>query len=373
VVITFVLDTFELSPLVTWNSTVGSERLMSVKPVEFKKINEDLNSLRSCGLVKKKIQGHFERVAHSSHQYDFIYVYSHGAHSSFSKIPFSSIAQVSDVEECCAFVDRCYKHGNHISLLPYFHGNFFLHEMLREQRKRNATDKAELLKTITSQEIFSKESAQQFSSEYNEDQWSERLCECLKFNKIDCVCTAYLRGDHVEQAWKDSLPKGVSKKSLVFRGAPDIIIKNIKDENSDGYFAMESGPDEVEDCSSDSESEHSSRFQIGFQMPNIRPYKGDSFIPSKAGELVGAIHLSLVCRALRRYTEGKIPVYPLVGHGLQIHKNSGIIHFELFLSEEKLRIKATNIFDGQLTPPYLCSAIQYFIGKLKRIPTPHDS
>jgi len=108
-------------------------------------------------------------------------------------------------------------------------------------------------------------------------------------------------------------------------------------------------------------------------MSQIKPYKTDSFIPNKAGELVGAIHLSLVCHALQRVTEGKTLVYPLVGHGLQIHKNSGISHFEVFLSEEKLRVNATNIFDGQVTPPYLCSAINYFMSKLKMTSTPHDS
>ena len=45
--------------------------------------------------------------------------------------------------------------------------------------------------------------------------------------------------------------------------------------------------------------------------------------------------MSLVCCALRKYTEGKALVYPLIGHGLQIYKNSGIIHFELVSSEEK--------------------------------------
>jgi len=67
--------------------------------------------------------------------------------------------------------------------------------------------------------------------------------------------------------------------------------------------------------SSGSESEHSSRIQIGFQISKIGPYKADSCIPNKAGELVGAIHMSLVCRALRKYTEGKALVYPLIGHG----------------------------------------------------------
>lgn len=105
---------------------------------------------------------------------------------------------------------------------------------------------------------------------------------------------------------------------------------------------------------------------MGFQMSNIKPYKGGSFIPDKAEELVGAIHLSLVCWALRKYTEGKIPVYPLVSHGLQIHRGSGVIHITLILGEETLQVRATNIFDGQMSAAYLCSSICYFMNKLEQ-------
>jgi len=75
--------------------------------------------------------------------------------------------------------------------------------MLREQRQCNATDRVQLLKTITSQEIFSKEPVQQFSSE----PMKISGLRGLKFNKVDCVCTAYFKGDYVEQAWKQTLPK----------------------------------------------------------------------------------------------------------------------------------------------------------------------
>ena len=112
----------------------------------------------------------------------------------------------------------------------------------------------------------------------------------------------------------------------------------------------ESGDDDEDPVDSGSQtvsSEHSAKLQMTY---NYKPYKGGSFIPDKSGELVGALHLSLVCRALRQYTEGKTLVFPLVGHGLQIHRGSGIIHMILILSKDRIRIKAKNIFDSQLSP-----------------------
>ena len=59
-------------------------------------------------------------------------------------------------------------------------------------------------------------------------------------------------------------------------------------------------------------------------------YITGSFIPDKDGELVAALHASLVCRALRRWKQGKV-FYPLTAHGLRIHRTVGIIHIEVTL------------------------------------------
>ena len=89
----------------------------------------------------------------------------------FQQMSFDSVAQLCDA---VFFIDFCYKHNNHLTLLPYFHGNIFLHEKFKEQIRHNAANEIELVKSI---KIFSTESGQQFSSEYNEDQWTKRLCE----------------------------------------------------------------------------------------------------------------------------------------------------------------------------------------------------
>ena len=52
--------------------------------------------------------------------------------------------------------------------------------------------------------------------------------------------------------------------------------------------------------SSGSSQARSGKIQMAFQLPNIKPYADFSFIPNKARELVGAIHLCLVCKAIRR-------------------------------------------------------------------------
>ena len=57
-------------------------------------------------------------------------------------------------------------------------------------------------------------------------------------------------------------------------------------------------------------------------MSAMKLYKEQSFIPNKAGELVGVIHLTLVLyRALR--------VQSITGHGLLVHKVTGVVHFKV--------------------------------------------
>lgn len=67
-------------------------------------------------------------------------------------------------------------------------------------------------------------------------------------------------------------------------------------------------------------------------------YKEHSFIPNKAGELVEAIHLTLVCRALRRYTGDREVQNILIGHGLLVHKVTGMVHFKVELGKAGMKV-----------------------------------
>ena len=111
--------------------------------------------------------------------------------------------------------------------------------------------------------------------------------------------------------------EGVNSKSLLFHGAPDIIIHKKKDTRKEGIVVSYNYKEEVNEDSSPN-SQDSGRFQMGHQM-NECPYTAGSFLSNKAGELVAALHTMLVCRALQRYSKGKT-INSLTAHGLHIHR-----------------------------------------------------
>lgn len=103
----------------------------------------------------------------------------------------------------------------------------------------------------------------------------------------------------------------------------------------------------------------------GHQMINLSSYRSESFLFNKVSELVAALHTSLVCQALRRYTIGK-KSDSLTAHGLHIHRTIGIIHIQLTLSKNTMEIAATYLVNGIVHPEVFCVVMKYFIDKLKR-------
>ena len=73
---------------------------------------------------------------------------------------------------------------------------------------------------------------------HKEDDWTERLHNCLAYNNIDSELTAGLRGTAANQSWLKRLPSNVNNEVLMFRGAPDLIIK--AKSNTEGMFATDS-------------------------------------------------------------------------------------------------------------------------------------
>ena len=117
-------------------------------------------------------------------------------------------------------------------------------------------------------------------------------------------------------------------------------------------------PQDVEDegsprSESSDTSNTSGRFQMGHQM-TFNPYKVDSYLSEKVGELIAALHNLLVCQALRKYVR-KSNVDSLEAHGLFIHRSIGITHIELTLSKGPIRIHAIQLFDSVLSPDIFCS------------------
>lgn len=166
----------------------------------------------------------------------------------------------------------------------------------------------------------------------------------------------------------------------MFRGAPDIIIENQVpplSEDISGIISIAGAGDheeeeEVHREESGSDSDNSGRVQMGFQLPGIKPYQTGSFIFNKAGELVGAIHASLVTRALKRCNSGKM-IKDMVGHGLFVHKMIGIVHLKVSLSSGKMQADAYRIAGGNLDANPLCSAVSYFMNELKEVSSPYEA
>lgn len=238
--------------------------------------------------------------------------------------------------------------------MPYFYGNTHLQFLLEDLKKNNEPASVKLFEKITSNELFNDTTKD--AASYVEDEWTERLQFCLQLNNISSELTAYLRGPNVKKSWEKKLPKDVYAKSLLFHGAPDIIIHKKKDARKEGMLVVYCEKDEEADSSPDSQD--SGRLQIGHLLTNVSTYTYNSFLSDKVGELVAALHTSLACRALRRYMRRK-KFNSLTAHGLHIHRTVGIIHIEVVLSKHTMASTATQLVGGVLSAANLCAVMKY--------------
>ena len=209
---------------------------------------------------------------------------------------------------------------------------------------------------------------------YHEDDWTKRLHQCLLFNNIDSELTAPLRGPHTKESWKTQIPQDVDGNCLLFHGAQDLIIKvkdhTTEEENkNEGLISIDSqdADDETSGSAGSSprseSSDTSGRFQIAHHMSV--PYKRNSYLTEKVGQLIAALHTAVTSQALRKYAK-KVKVCSLKAHGLHIHRAMGIIYVELTLSEKAIQINTQQLIDGVLSPELFCSTMSYFMGKLKK-------
>ena len=194
------------------------------------------------------------------------------------------------------------------------------------------------------------------SSSQLQDDWTLRLYENLKkMDGVDVEYTAQHRSLHVQNSWMERLPVSMRGRSnfLLFHGSPDLIVKLKESEgmlHSTGdeennepepSIASEDNKDEEDDTN----SQVSGRFQMGHQMTS-GPYKSGSCLPEKVGGLMAALHTSLVCRALRKYSQGKAFSW-LIATGLFVHKAEVVVYVKFTLSEDTTtNILAKILCDG---------------------------
>ena len=360
--------------ILKWNTPIMKASTLKdlTQDEDIESIKSDLKLLRASGLLPKGKEGSFVKTFEPT-PYD-VFIYEHQQHTSFSAITFEQVGMIAEVHEHMKLLRSCTTCDQHDWCLPFLFGNNHLKQMLLDKISNggDADTLAFFHKMLNDNEIFNSSVPEDCSS-YNKDLWSKRLAKGLSYQGIICHCLAELRGTPATtKAITERLPKGASIKSCVFRGAPDIIIENQVpplSEDTSGIISIAGAGDheeeeEVHRDESGSDSDNSGRVQMGFQLPGMKPYQTGSFISNKAGELVGAIHASLVTRALKRCSSGKM-IKDMVGHGLFVHKMIGIVHLKVSLSSGKMQVDAYRIAGGNLDANLLCSAVSYFMNELK--------
>ena len=269
--------------IVPWSSAAFDKPLKELQPSEYKLFMGDLQNLKSAGFLDSVEVGKFVKMTETAEH--IIYIYEHVKHCSLSSMEFISVAALAEVKEEKKILAGCSEHSNHDYFLPYLYGNGQLKEMLSVIIRKYDGDRKKTAQKLISDEVIFGLLPEDCSS-YDEDTWTMRLCQCLEYVSIKHTFTGKLRGrGATDEAMKGRKPICVDMKCFIFRGCPDIIVET---QNDDGVVAVKDerrDDDEVDSDSSTDGSTGSGRIQMGFQMPKTRPYKINSFVPIKAGEL----------------------------------------------------------------------------------------
>jgi len=329
-------------------------------------IETDLARLKRNKILSTERKGCFTRIEQRGEVSEEIYLYCHEEYRTFSDTKFTNI------RKCCRVVyeesmelDPCH-HEHHDYLLSYIHSNAYLNDTVYprilqgadEQRKEKVQELHSCLQQVLAKQTtdlrFAHGSALPHQRHYEEDAWSKRLFHSLKsgFEGFSGEYTADLRGRGTSQVLSARIPDGTPQSAFLFHGGSDFTIKK-----SPVYVSYH-----IESESDESTSGDSARGEQAHQMHGMVPDSLTSGIPGKAGQLVAAVHQSIVAKAIRKAIKGKDLVYPLTGYGLLLHKADGVSLFEVQLSPPRstggtsLVVKA-RFCDSTLTGETVCQAV----------------
>ena len=374
VIVMFVMEMMvPCFEVITWNFTdeLSSTVLRNAHHDAYAKVKADLRKLKDAGIVSKLLDGKFTLATGCrTGEYDKFYVYQHARHAMFSNVTFTSIATFASITETNDYVsDRCDRHRGHESILPYFYGDLLLDKTLERLEAGEDSERATMLRRAI--ECTRKGEQRSRGGHLCENDWSYRLNECLKLSGLNAEYTAEY-GKHHKRYWKSKLPEGLDEKCFVFRGSPDLIIHDIKEDCAEdtvvvtGQQNMEvAGCSNTENGSSDTETSCSTISSVTLEMAKqcTKPYKVTSSIPEKGGQLIAAIHLKLVCKVLRKIANGE-PLTRIVGHGLLVLRGVSIIHMKVTMSNEPLQVNVAVLTDSLFTPDILCNSFDYYFRKI---------
>ena len=82
------------------------------------------------------------------------------------------------------------------------------------------------------------------------------------------------------------------------------------------------------------------------------------YVYEKIGELVGALHTSLACRAINKYLNDE-NVQSLTANGLHVHRAHRVYHMSVTLGKSTLLVNVMLLSSGLLNES-TCSIIKYY-------------
>jgi len=329
----------------------------------YSKVKEDLRKLKDAGLLSLT-NGNFVRylgeIDYEGHRYDYIYVYHYdqrgGGHAMFSSVKYSSIRSIASTSTVDTFQpEKCLRHDNHYSLMPFFHGDY---SMILQGVLEETSFPVDLKEWLTKS---MKEYGKRYSTQMNENDWTERLHHGLQSMKINSEFTATYQSNH-KKYWGKRVPKDISERVFLFRGSPDLIVYNSGIVHS--ICGDDSVPTEGEELREDDSQSSQESGRIELSKKSDTSY--ETFIIEKGGELVAAIHQGLVCKALRRISKGQ-SICNLVGNGLLIDRGTVVIHYKVTFGMCKLQVQAHILRDCMLDAEGLCNCFTYFLDVLKKV------
>lgn len=242
----------------------------------------------------------------------------------------------------------------HISLLPFFHGNRRLLEQYRQSNVyRESCPKVMSSVTLLSDILEGKVESvgTQFEAPkgpptgWNEDSWTKRLVCGIQDTLPESTAT-YTAS--MGNSWLQSylpllgLHSSVSRNYFLFTGAPDILIHH-------GASIIHVGQETEKHSSGD-------EIEISHQRPRLGGH-GEVNLPEKTGELIAGLQMLLVCKMLRKQekNQGLEKKYKVTG--LLLDKVGGIVSSELHLdfhmgAPSPIQLVIKDLAFGQ--PDFLC-------------------
>ena len=342
-------------------------------------ITHDIARLRKADFKKDgksvvwTISGNFRRVADTP-----IWLYQHGTHVNCSVAKYLNFKDMCAVtSHICDDLPKC-TNPNHDRLEPFFHDNCGLKKVYTsltssQDVERKAYAERQLRKVtqvfdghISDNEtpFFSNGIAELRPSQYSENVWSKRLTYALKeFLPHDLRDKVnYTAEDEpyfgMRQVLKSKIPnESYLLSCYIFKGASDITIKNepitvTVDDANDEDTTSTSG----EECS----------IENGKQSDAI-----SSSMPSKIGEVLAAMHISLVQKVYKMFlcklakAKGKTEV---TTHGLYINKSLGsyvctltipIIQVQVEQNQQDfMKISVEDLTLGHMGKEQLCFSLE---------------